>query len=597
MPQPASSTRPDTPASASVDAGMQRPVPPHAPFRSVHQVIFVRLHDEYLTCFATARQRGRENAHRFPRDAGGGTGRARHRPPPRARGPHRRAHLLPALLPVLLFVPFVLAPPLNHDVAAVLAFSERWLAGEHLYSDLIDVNPPLIYVLNLIPAAIAAGTGIDAVTALQACLVAFGLFVWWLGVRVRDRASEGRVECAFLDVLPGLFVFAAGYDFGQREYLMAVGALPYLLAAARRERGERPSLSVAVAMLAAVGFALKPHFLGIPALVELYIIARPLAPWPKAFGKYLRDPEPWAMAAVWAIYLLSLPLLFPDYLKVVVPLVLGYYLDTGDETVWLVLLVRRMLTVLLLLAPLAAIALWPGQRLARAAAAAVPGGAGRGRLGDGAAQGLVLPHRPDRAFFTRPRRRAGGALARCAGRGARAGRSPSASPAGLGGLFALYAICVGEAPWNELNYATSEAGELTALLQQEAEGERVLVFSPGIAPVFPALNYAHAHLTLRTMNLWLLDGAYRTCLPDGHRYREVWEMGRPEFFLYHTVAEDFARNPPAAVVLDRFSGIPGCAEPFDVITYFSRHPLFAEVWSHYRLTGRAGGFSVYTRKD
>src|SRR5437879_5027889 len=55
--------------------------------------------------------------------------------------------LLPALLPALLFVPFMLAPPLNHDVAAVLSFSERWLAGEQLYSDLIDVNPPLIFVL------------------------------------------------------------------------------------------------------------------------------------------------------------------------------------------------------------------------------------------------------------------------------------------------------------------------------------------------------------------------------------------------------------------------------------------------------------------
>ena len=67
-----------------------------------------------------------------------------------------------------------------------------------------------------------------------------------------------------------------------------------------------------------------------------------------------------------------------------------------------------------------------------------------------------------------------------------------------------------------------------------------------------------------------------------------------------SVAEDFARNPPAAVVVDPLSGIPGCPEPagaFDLITYFSRHPLFAETWSHYRLVGKAGGFRVYARKD
>ena len=99
--------------------------------------------------------------------------------------------LLLALLPTLLFIPFVLAPPLNHDVAAVLGFSERWLAGERLYVDLIDVNPPLIFVLNLLPAFIAARTGLDAVLALQLCLLVLGAAVWALCFRVRDRAAEG----------------------------------------------------------------------------------------------------------------------------------------------------------------------------------------------------------------------------------------------------------------------------------------------------------------------------------------------------------------------------------------------------------------------
>src|SRR5262245_951842 len=81
------------------------------------------------------------------------------------------ARLLPALVPVLLFVPIVLVPPVNHDVAAVLAFSERWFAGEHLYTDLIDVNPPLIFILNLIPAALAAEFGIDGVVALQLSVI------------------------------------------------------------------------------------------------------------------------------------------------------------------------------------------------------------------------------------------------------------------------------------------------------------------------------------------------------------------------------------------------------------------------------------------
>ncbi len=74
-------------------------------------------------------------------------------------------------------------------------------------------------------------------------------------------------------------------------------------------------------------------------------------------------------------------------------------------------------------------------------------------------------------------------------------------------------------------------------------------------------------------------------------------MGRAEFFVYRTVAEDFARAPPAAVVVDMSPGIPYCSKEFDFIEYFKRHPLFAEVWSHYQLTGEWGGFRVYTLKD
>ena len=60
-----------------------------------------------------------------------------------------------ALAPALAFALMVLAPPLNHDVAAILNFAERWVGGERLYRDLIDVNPPLIFVLTAIPAAMA----------------------------------------------------------------------------------------------------------------------------------------------------------------------------------------------------------------------------------------------------------------------------------------------------------------------------------------------------------------------------------------------------------------------------------------------------------
>ena len=141
-----------------------------------------------------------------------------------------------ALLPAAAFLLVALSPPLNHDVAAVLNFAERMLAGGRLYADLIDVNPPLIFVLNLLPAAIGAWTPLDAVQGLLVCLLGFCALSAWLALRL-GRPAAAPVEAACLGVALPLLTLAAGYDFGQREHLMAVAALPYLVLAARRIEG------------------------------------------------------------------------------------------------------------------------------------------------------------------------------------------------------------------------------------------------------------------------------------------------------------------------------------------------------------------------
>ena len=371
------------------------------------------------------------------------------------------------LLPALLFLPVVLAPPLNHDVAAVLDFSERWLAGERLYTDLIDVNPPLIFVLNLIPAAIARVTPLGRrrrAAALPARLGACSPGGW--PSRVRDRARRGPTERAFLDVLPVLFLFGAGYDFGQREHLMAVAALPYLLAAARREGGARPRPLIASALFAAVGFALKPHFLAIPALVELRRAARPESRdrgWSAGAARArcaIRCPGRWP--AVWAVYLVSLPLVFPDYLDVVVPLVWDFYLDLGGldragRCCWCRAWRRRCACCCRCCgSPRGR----PARRRHRACRACSPPrrSARWPRRWRSTRAGRTTSCRS--SYFTlRARRGARGRLARPRGavshaRAARAAHRRRRSAR----LIALYAISNGEAPWKEIDYADERGG-------------------------------------------------------------------------------------------------------------------------------------------
>ena len=486
------------------------------------------------------------------------------------------------LLPALLFLPVVLAPPFNHDVAAVLHFSQRWLAGERLYADLIDVNPPLIFVLNLLPATIAAWTPLDGPQSFQLCMIALGALVWFLAQGGRDRDAEGRVERTLTDVLPPLFLLTAGYDFGQREHLMTLCALPYVLASVRRARGERPRHLIATALLAAVGFALKPYFLAVPGLIELAIL---LARGRAAF----RDPAPWTMAAVFAVYLASLPLLFPRYLNSVLPLVYEYYVDLGQLNAFWVLFTDRLgAAVWTVLVPVAWFALRrPGSPRMMLLA------------GIGVLVSAMVQHKGWSYHVVPVEMFSAAAALLLAARALDAAAFPRSLAAAtvLSAVFAGHAVAVGEAPWREIVYPSSTAGRLAAALREHAYGARVLVLTPDIYPVFPAINDADARSTLRTMNLWLTQSTNATCLPDGRRYREVWEMSRAEFFMYRTVAEDAAKAPPSVILVSRNPGIPWCGREFDYIEYFSRHPLFSELWKKYREVAAVDSYRIYVREQ
>jgi hypothetical protein len=146
--------------------------------------------------------------------------------------------LVPALLPVIFFLAVVLSPPLNQDVAAVLSFAERMVAGEQLYAHLIDVNPPLIFLLNLPAVWLAAWTPLSAVQALLLLLLLFCAGVVLLCLRLR-LSRAGPAEGVMLLALLPLALLLAGYDFGQREQLMAAAAMPIagsLLSVSRASR-------------------------------------------------------------------------------------------------------------------------------------------------------------------------------------------------------------------------------------------------------------------------------------------------------------------------------------------------------------------------
>ena len=74
-------------------------------------------------------------------------------------------------------------------------------------------------------------------------------------------------------------------------------------------------------------------------------------------------------------------------------------------------------------------------------------------------------------------------------------------------------------------------------------------------------------------------------------------MSRAEFFVYRTVAEDFSRAPPAAILVSTRPGFRSAARPIELLEYFGRHPLFAETLRRYRPVAEVEGYRLLRRED
>ncbi|MCB9869095.1 MAG: hypothetical protein H6836_06795 [Planctomycetes bacterium] len=170
-----------------------------------------------------------------------------------------------------------LTPPfeLNHDCGWYLFVATRWLAGDRLYIDLVEVNPPLVVYLSTLPALVALRTGWPLGAVFHTCVLGLIAVSLWLCRRVLHDRECDRIDRATLWVA-GVVVLVVwpGGDFGQREHCMVVTLLPWLVAAAARTataeaRVMPPGLALGIGLFAAVGVSLKPYFLLAPLLVRL----------------------------------------------------------------------------------------------------------------------------------------------------------------------------------------------------------------------------------------------------------------------------------------------------------------------------------------
>jgi hypothetical protein len=507
------------------------------------------------------------------------------------------------LLPLAWVIAYLI-PPLNHDVAVILAISDRWLGGERMYVDMIDVNPPLIFMLNLLPAALSRLLSIQDTQALVFCVLALALWSvvvsWRMFTSLAAPAARSQ-QMIFLPLALFLAVVYPGEMFAQREHLMLLGAVPYLLLAASRFDGvEVPrGRMLTIAIIAGFGFALKPHFLAIPLLVEVYLLTA------RGWRKTLLDAVPWIMLGIMTAYVAAAWIFTPEYFTSVLPLILDSYEEIGGTNPLHVLYGRLLAPFMLMMVPLTIAAfLLRLSPLTRMAGLAALGGA---LSGVAQAKGWpyhLLPAQVMTVLLT--------VLVLCQGIdkllaerfGADRASLPLLSMAPLRltvGALMLMLFCLAGATrttfYDQLNFDNSQAGKLLKLVKKYAQGQPVLIISPGIYPHFPVLNYANARLAMRFQTIWPLQGAYESCRPEEARYHDPDKMPTMERLLRRAVSEDFVKYHPALVIMDKNPGIRLCGgREFDLTEYFLSIPAFAEEWKNYDIVYQFDRYVLFKRK-
>ena len=93
------------------------------------------------------------------------------------------------------------------------------------------------------------------------------------------------------------------------------------------------------------------------------------------------------------------------------------------------------------------------------------------------------------------------------------------------------------------------------------------------------------------------QGVYATCDDFPALYNPPDTMGDSEKFVFDAVSEDFAREQPDLVIVDRVPGIPRCqGKEFDYLEYFMQNRVFADAFEGYEHFMDFDRYRIYRHK-
>lgn len=245
--------------------------------------------------------------------------------------------VLAGLLPILLSL------RLTHDVSWQFWIARQLIHGVPLYEYIMEINPPLWFWMAL-PLEYF---GIQwSIAGDRLYIVSIIIIAGWSAIVTGHLlfAKQARLRTIFMISCALLAIIAPIYDFGQREQITVLLALPYCALIFKRVNEERvsPLLMFLIAIGAAVGFALKHYFILVPISLELWYLL-----YHRQILKIIRVETVTLLLAAIA-YVAAIVIFTPAFFTKVVPLVAASY--HGYERPFVVQLLRNEVIIWLLAA-------------------------------------------------------------------------------------------------------------------------------------------------------------------------------------------------------------------------------------------------------
>lgn len=466
------------------------------------------------------------------------------------------------------------ATPLHHDVVWQLWIGRQMVAGENLYSDILEVNPPLWFWIGRL--IVAAGTQLDISTGplLVAFFVVAAGLAMTLSSAVEGRRPSRERGVTYTAVLATLIIMPLP-DFGQREHFVLIATIPYCALIARRMEGVvvPTRLAMTVGIFAALGFALKHYFALVPLVLECLLIAfrgRTWRPW---------RPELVSLLVLAGLYVAAIVQFERDFISNMVPLVQLAY--GGYDRPIAQILAQPLISAVLLAS--CGFMLWGRPRSAFALTALTAAGA--------FTLAFLLQHKGWRYHAVPALGLIVLAIAAELQHRWPFGPSTASEKAGLASLGA--AVFVSFAPTLAGGaYDNEHRAATQAALADAVPGDTVLALSANASTVWPMIEEKGLVWPSRHFTYWMLPAiawSERNGQSDA-------TMEALKARVLSDAALEIACSRPALILVDTHRGSYSIAgSGFDTRAFFGRHPVVAAALDQYRPLGRQGRLEVFGR--